>query len=266
MNDAAVPARTASRPVNGLSDQERPHRTRRTACHRRTASSTNDGLSDHQRPDDDRPTGRDQVAYIVRCALPANTSITRRAATRSRACWAWRPQWQNGACDTNCQEDVSACLLAHVNTAGIHVPLWMVAQNAAVGWGQDPGVPEPGGRVLRQRVHAGAHGTDPTKVPTYYCTGAKYNVNPPQGALGSTQTSPPYVNPFGTPTPRASANYRCAAADYSEPDRRLQGLQRLEQRRHGLAAEHDDDDHGQRRRGPRLPLAVTAAARARRAC
>ena len=60
----------------------------------------------------------------------------------------------------------------------------------------------------------GAHGTDPTKAPQYYCTGAKYNINPPQGRIGSTQTNPPYVNPFGSTYAACATNYRCATADY----------------------------------------------------
>src|SRR3982751_4411161 len=84
--------------------------------------------------------GRDQVASLVRCALPANASITKGSYT-FQGLMGMAPQWKNGACDTTCQENVSACMLAHVNTAGIHVPLWLVAQNAAVGWGQDPGFP-----------------------------------------------------------------------------------------------------------------------------
>src|SRR6476620_216514 len=66
--------------------------------------------------------GRDKVAYLVRCALPANTSITKGSYT-FQGLMGMAPQWQNGACDTTCQENVSACILAHVNTAGIHVPL-----------------------------------------------------------------------------------------------------------------------------------------------
>ncbi len=156
--------------------------------------------------------GRDQVAYLVRCALPANTSITKGSYTFP-GLLGMAPQWQNGACDTTCQENVSACILAHVNTAGIHVPLWLVAQNTAVGWGQDPEFPNQEGVFFGNVFTAGAHGTDPNTVPALYCMGAKYNVNPPQGRLGSTQTSPPYVNPFGTANAACVTNYRCAASD-----------------------------------------------------
>ena len=47
-------------------------------------------------------------------------------------------------------------------------------------------------------------------MPWYYCTGAKYNVNPPQGRIGSVQTNPPYINAFGAKYATCSP---CAAAD-----------------------------------------------------
>jgi hypothetical protein len=121
------------------------------------------------------------------------------------------PQWQTGACDEKCQEEVSACLLAHVNTSGLHIPLWIVAEDTAVGWGQDPEFPNQEASFFGNVFMRGAHGTDPTKVPMYYCTGAKWNVSPPTGRIGSSQTNPPYVDPWGT---NASCLNRCAAADY----------------------------------------------------
>jgi hypothetical protein len=124
------------------------------------------------------------------------------------------PQWQTGACDTNCQESVSACLLAHVNTAGIHVPLWIVGNDPVVGWGQDPNYPNQEGAFFGNVFMMGAHGTDQTKAPMYYCMGAKYNVNPPQGRLGSVQTSPPYIDPFGSATASCTTGTYCTPADY----------------------------------------------------
>ena len=155
--------------------------------------------------------GRNQVAYIVRCALPVNTSITKGSYT-FQGLLGLAPQWENGSCDANCQEAVSACLLAHVNTAGLHIPLWIVAQNPIVGWGQDPEFPNQEASFFGNVFVPGAHGTDPTKTPGYYCTGSKYSVNPPKGRIGGTQTTPPYINPFGTTM--ASCAGRCTEADY----------------------------------------------------
>ncbi len=163
-------------------------------------------------------TGRTQISYIVRCALPAGASITKKDQYGNsytfQGLLGMAPQWQTGACDSNCQEDVSSCLLAHVNTAGIHVPLWIVSNNPVVGWGQDPNYPNQEGAFFGNVFMMGAHGTDQTKAPMYYCMGAKYNVSPPQGRLGSMQTNPPYVNPFGTATASCSTSTNCTPADY----------------------------------------------------
>ncbi len=162
--------------------------------------------------------GRLQVSYLVRCALPANASITKNDANGISYTFpgllGMAPQWQNTSCDTNCEEAVSACMLAHVNTAGLHVPLWIVTQNAAVGWGQDPEFPNQEGSFFGNVFTPGAHGVDPSVTPAYFCTGSKYNVSPPQGRIGSTQTSLPYVNPFGSTYAGCSGASRCAPADY----------------------------------------------------
>jgi hypothetical protein len=162
--------------------------------------------------------GRQQVSYMVRCALPIGASITKKdqygTSYTFQGLLGLAPGWQNGACDTTCQEDVSACLLAHVNTAGIHVPLWIVSNNPVVGWGQDPNYPNQEAAFFGNVFQYGAHGTDPSTVPQYYCTGAKYNVNPPDGRIGSAQVSPPYVDPFGSTYAACATNYNCAAADY----------------------------------------------------
>src|SRR4051794_25791374 len=163
-------------------------------------------------------TGRTQISYIVRCALPATVSITKKdqngVSYTFQGLLGMAPQWQNGACDATCQEGVSACLLAHVNTAGIHVPLWIVSQNPAVGWGQDPEFPNQEAAFFGNVFMQGAHGTDPAKAPMYYCTGPKYALNPPQGRLGSVQVNPPYVDPFGSTYASCTGASRCSAADY----------------------------------------------------
>ena len=162
--------------------------------------------------------GRKQMQYIVRCALPPTASITKKDQNGKsytfQGLLGLAPAWQNGACDTNCQENVSACLLAHVNTSSIHVPLWIVSSHKAVGWGQDPEFPNQEGSFFGNVFMMGAHGTDPTKAPMYYCTGPKYNVNPPAGRIGSTQTNPPYVNPWGSTGACGASTSRCAPADY----------------------------------------------------
>jgi hypothetical protein len=119
--------------------------------------------------------------------------------------------WQNSACDQTCQEYVSACLMAHVNTAGIHVPIYVDAPAASVGWGQDPDFPNQEATFFGNVFLLGAHGTDTTKTPQYYCTGPQWNVSPWTGRIGGAQTSPPYVDLYGT---NASCTPTCTPADY----------------------------------------------------
>ena len=155
---------------------------------------------------------------------------------------------------------MSACLLAHVNTSGIHVPLWIVSSHQAVGWGQDPEFPNQEGSFFGNVFMLGAHGTDPTKAPMYYCTGAKYNVNAPTGRIGSTQTNPPYVNPWGATGACGGTVSRCTAADYPFQADGFKTVQRLEQRRDRVAPvdprhQHVDGRLGRHRQGLQLALA-----------
>jgi len=211
--DEATTSENGLRVINGLATINGLHVSNGLAVI--NGLSTIDGLS---------PTtglitttdGRATIGYIVRCALPAGTSITKAGYTFNGQL-GLAPEWQNGACDTNCQEAVSACLLAHVNTAGIHVPLWLTSQDGLIGWGQDPEFPNMEGAFFGNVFNLGAHGTDPSTLAAFYCTGAKYNINPPQGRIGSAQTSPPYVNPFGSTYASCigtTPTFRCTTADY----------------------------------------------------
>jgi hypothetical protein len=159
--------------------------------------------------------GRTQVAYLVRCALPPTASIVKQDQNGTNYTFTgllgMAPQWQNGACDQTCQENISSCMLAHVNTAGVHIPLWMVSNNSAVGWGLDPSYPNEEATFFGNIFTAGAHGTSQTTVPMYYCAGPQIQVNPPSGRLGSAQINPPYVNAFGSQYAQCST--KCTAAD-----------------------------------------------------
>jgi len=119
--------------------------------------------------------------------------------------------WETGACGSACQEYVSACMMAHVNTKGGHVPLWVVSAATTVGWGQDPDFPNLEGSYFGNVFLAGAHGTDPAKTPQLYCNGAGWDVSPWPGRIGST-TPPPFTNPFGANAMCPASN--CTAADY----------------------------------------------------
>src|SRR5207344_2876251 len=83
--------------------------------------------------------GRTTVEYMVRCALPANTSITKQdqngVSYTFKGSLGFAPEWATGECNTTCQENVSACLIAPGNSSGIHVPLVVVSQAPRIRWG-----------------------------------------------------------------------------------------------------------------------------------
>ena len=101
--------------------------------------------------------GRKTVAYLVKCALASNDTLVKqdqngrqlhvpRAASASARSGSTAASPTTGPARTM----VSACMMAHINTAGVHVPLWMDSESTAIGWGVSSELPEAGGYVLRQ--------------------------------------------------------------------------------------------------------------------
>ena len=173
--------------------------------------------------------GRTTVQYLVRCALPMGQTVTKKDQNGVTYTFAGglglAPQWKDGACDTVCQEYVSACMMAHINTAGVHVPLWVVAQPTNVGWNLDPEYPNQEGSFFGNIFLTGAHGYDSTKVAAFYCNGNAYDTATVPGRIGADQVGAPYTDPFltggwyapysntGTVGSGACTDY-CTAADY----------------------------------------------------
>ena len=88
--------------------------------------------------------GRTTMTYIVRCALASGKTITAKDSGGTSYSFAGgigvAPEWETGTCGTVCQERMSACLLAHVNTSGVHIPIWLDGEGA-IGWGQNASYP-----------------------------------------------------------------------------------------------------------------------------
>jgi hypothetical protein len=151
--------------------------------------------------------GRTTVSYLVRCALPAGRSVTKADQNGKLYTFAGQigvgPEWETGVCGPSCERWVSACMLALVNTTGDHYPLWLVAQNPAIGWGLDPSFP------FQEGTFFGDIFTSPPYA--YYCGGRDFGVSPVPGRIGSVQTAPPYSNAFGT---GGSCLPICTPADY----------------------------------------------------
>jgi hypothetical protein len=76
--------------------------------------------------------------YLVECALPLGESITKTVDSEVlelHGLLGLAPEWADGACDEDCQQWVSACLLARTNVSGETVTLWIQSDHAAVGYG-----------------------------------------------------------------------------------------------------------------------------------
>jgi hypothetical protein len=84
------------------------------------------------------PDQHDTVRYLVECALPEGHAITKRVegeALTFEGLVGLAPEWEDGECDEDCQEWVSACLLARTNVSGRAVSIWMRADHPAIGEG-----------------------------------------------------------------------------------------------------------------------------------
>jgi hypothetical protein len=144
--------------------------------------------------------GRKTVEYMVRCALPEGSTLTKQdqfgTSYTFQGSLGFAPGWATGKCDPKCQEYVSACMMAHINTAGVHIPLWIVAPPANIGWSLSPDYPNQEGTFFGNIFTPGTHGGDPTKIQAFYCNGSGYNIDTVPGRIGANQVGAPYTNPF----------------------------------------------------------------------
>jgi hypothetical protein len=84
------------------------------------------------------PAGLALATYLVECALDEDDSITKLVDGEEHELWGalgLAPEWRDGPCDEDCQEWVSACLLARTNVSGASVMLWIAADHPSVGLG-----------------------------------------------------------------------------------------------------------------------------------
>jgi hypothetical protein len=150
--------------------------------------------------------GRNTVSYLVRCALPAGRSITKKdqngASYTFSGAIGMAPEWETGACGADCQQQMSACLMAHVNTSGLHIPLWLDGDSSALGWGQSQKYPFQEGSFF------GNIFTTPPQA--FYCEGSNFGDGVVRGRIGADQPSAPYTNKFGN---NGTCAKNCTAAD-----------------------------------------------------
>jgi hypothetical protein len=136
--------------------------------------------------------GRTTVSYLVRCALPLGHTVTKTDQNGTPFVFLGQvgvaPEWESGACGPDCQENVSACMLAHVNTSGQHIGLWLDSDNPAIGWGRNNNFPYQEGSFF------GNIFANPPQA--YFCNGKDFELGVVPGRLGVGQAGAPYVNPF----------------------------------------------------------------------
>lgn len=88
------------------------------------------------------PDAWSTAQYLVECALPADRSITKVVEGETlvlNGLIGLAPEWEDDACDEDCQEWVSACLLARANESGQTVHILMQAEHEAIGYGVPQG-------------------------------------------------------------------------------------------------------------------------------
>ncbi|MCA9704243.1 MAG: hypothetical protein KDK70_00140 [Myxococcales bacterium] len=81
------------------------------------------------------------MEYLVECALPAGHSISKSVGDDTvvfEGLVGMAPEWEDDACDEDCQEWVSACLLARTNITGQEVFIGLRADHETVGTQPSP--------------------------------------------------------------------------------------------------------------------------------
>jgi hypothetical protein len=172
----------------------------------------NDGIANAE-GNVNTPEGRSLLAYLVACALPEGHSVTKSDDQSN----LWRfdghlgmgAGWEYGSCDTDCQEWVSGCLLAHVNTAGNHVDLWITAdpvEQPQIGYDVDPQYP------IREAAYFGNVFAAPSVA--YFCKLGGADQGVVSGRVGSAdfQDAPYGYQPLEADLDTSECGKYCASA------------------------------------------------------
>jgi hypothetical protein len=125
--------------------------------------------------------GRQFIDYMVKVGYPAGHTLTKTDQYGNSYTFTGAlgvaPEIETGICDTDCQEKLSAALLAHVNNSGLHVGIWLVGPDAGIGWGSSPNFPFQEAAYFGN-LFAG-------NMPGNYCSGKNMGAGDSKGRLGS---------------------------------------------------------------------------------
>jgi hypothetical protein len=125
--------------------------------------------------------GRQFIDYMVKVGYPAGHTLTKTDQYGNSYTFTGAlgvaPEIETGSCDTDCQEKLSAALLAHVNNSGLHVGIWLVGPDTGIGWGTSPNFPFQEAAYFGN-LFAG-------NIPGNYCSGKGLGAGDSKGRLGS---------------------------------------------------------------------------------
>jgi hypothetical protein len=137
--------------------------------------------------------GREVVKYLVKCAYPEGQSLVKQdqygASYTFYGSIGIAPEVAAGPCDLDCQEKISACMLAHVNNSGQHISIWMVGPDPGIGWGGSTQYPYQEGAFFGNIFANPWQG--------YYCAGEDMASGEVPGRLGTAMASNVYIDRYG---------------------------------------------------------------------
>jgi hypothetical protein len=136
--------------------------------------------------------GRAIVKYMAKCALGPGKNLIKNVNGVNYTfpgAIGIAPEAEFGPCGIDCQEKISACMLAHVNNSGAHIGIWLVGPDSAVGWGYSPDFPYQEGAFFGNLIQ------NPWKG--HFCVGKDMGSGEVPGRLGAPIASNVYTNPYG---------------------------------------------------------------------
>lgn len=111
------------------------------------ALDSSEGLGTDGWLGDGDPAGEDVIRYLVECALDEGQSVTvttggddddDEVSMTFDGLLGLAPGWETGPCGEDCQQWVSACLLARTNGTGAQVTVFVQGDHPSLGFGNDP--------------------------------------------------------------------------------------------------------------------------------
>jgi hypothetical protein len=101
-------------------------------------------------------------------------------------------------------------MMAHVNTTGVHVPIWLDSELPQIGWGTNPSFPNQEGSFVGNIIETGDLGgigmAGVTGPAGYFCEGSNFNDGVVAGRIGVGQANAPYKNAFAGMTSQTCDN------------------------------------------------------------